>query len=154
MVSLPETVKIFSRISGPPKSSCFPGGRRLPQIPRSGARHPGPSFAQAGIARTATEHEGLMARNMMSDHTCSGRPLPTCKTSIVVTATILTLFKANTKEITKEVAQPNIEASTTILVLHVSNGRSEHMWLDTMFLAINVHHFSICSTSCNKVLLL
>ena len=35
--------------------------------------------------------------NMMSNHTCSDRPLPTCKTSIVVTATICTLFKANTQ---------------------------------------------------------
>ena len=42
----------------------------------------------------------------MSNHTCSDRPLPTCKTSIVVTATIFTLFKANTKETTKEVARP------------------------------------------------
>ena len=42
----------------------------------------------------------------MSDHTCSDPPLPTCKTSIVVTATIFTLFKANTKETTKEVARP------------------------------------------------
>ena len=33
--------------------------------------------------------------NMMSNHTCSDRPFPTCKTSIVVTATIFTLFKAN-----------------------------------------------------------
>ena len=32
----------------------------------------------------------------MSNHTCSDRPLPTCKTSIVVTATIFTVFKADT----------------------------------------------------------
>ena len=71
----------------------------------------------------------------MSNHTCSDRPLPTCKTSI---ATIFTLFKANTKETTKEVARRrhlcilalntvNIVAVTTIIVLHVGNGRSEHM---------------------------
>ena len=41
-----------------------------------------------------------------SDHTCSDRPLPTCKTSFVVTATIFAPFKANTKETTKEVARP------------------------------------------------
>ena len=52
----------------------------------------------------------------MSNHTCSDRPLPTCKTSIVVTATIFTLFKANiqrwrpaaaaTKEVTRPSAAP------------------------------------------------
>ena len=41
-----------------------------------------------------------------SNHTCSDRPLPTCNTSIVVTATIFTPFKPNTKETTKEVARP------------------------------------------------
>ena len=46
-------------------------------------------------ARTAREHEALMVRNMMSNHTCSDRPLSTCKASIVVTATIFSLFKAN-----------------------------------------------------------
>ena len=54
-------------------------------------------------------------------------------------AIIITLFKANTKEATKKVARPkaapplfilalnkvNIVAVTTILVLHVGNGRSE-----------------------------
>ena len=91
--------------------------------------------AQSRMARTAREHEALMARNMMSNHTCSDRPLPTCKASIVVTGTIFTLFKANTKETTKEVARPNIlalnrvniVAVTTILVLHVGNGLSEHV---------------------------
>ena len=95
----------------------------------------------------------------MSDHTCSDRPSPTCKTSIVVTATIFTLFKANTKETTKEVARPeaapplllwrpqaatfvqalnrvNIVAVTTILVFHVGNGRFEHVRLDIMFRAV------------------
>ena len=54
--------------------------------------------------------------------------------TIVVTATTFTLFKANTKETTKEVAPPciglnmvNITAVTTILALHVGNGRSEHV---------------------------
>ena len=47
-----------------------------------------------------------LARNMMSNHTCSDRPLPTRKTSIVVIATIFTLFKTNTKETAKEVARP------------------------------------------------
>ena len=56
---------------------------------------PNPPCAQARMARTAREHKALMARNMMSHHTCSHRPSPTCKTSIVVTATIFTLFKAN-----------------------------------------------------------
>ena len=59
----------------------------------------------------------------------SDRPLPTYKTSIVVTVTIFTSFKANTKETTKEVARPkvNIVAVTTILVVHVGNGQSEHV---------------------------
>ena len=54
--------------------------------------------AQSRMARTARDHEPLMARNMMSNHTCSERPLPKCKASIVVAATIFTVFKANTKE--------------------------------------------------------
>ena len=78
----------------------------------------------------------------MSNHICSDRPLPARKTIIVIAATILTLFKANTKEGTKEVARlaadtttfcilalnkVSIIAITTILVLHVGNGRSEHV---------------------------
>ena len=78
----------------------------------------------------------------MSNHTCSDRPLPlpTCRTSIVVTATIFTLFTANTKETTKRggaaegrhlcisaLNNVNIVAATTILVLHVGNSRSEHV---------------------------
>ena len=42
----------------------------------------------------------------MSNHTCSDTPLLTCTTSIVVTATIFALFKANTQDITKEVTRP------------------------------------------------
>ena len=76
----------------------------------------------------------------MSDHTCSDRPLPTCKASIVVIATIFTLFDANTKETTKEVVaaegrhlcilalnRVTIVAVTTMLVLHVGNGRPEQV---------------------------
>ena len=44
-----------------------------------------------------------MARNMISNHICSDRPLPTCKTSIVVTAKIFAVFNADEKETTKEV---------------------------------------------------
>ena len=62
---------------------------------RGSAGPPDSPCAPARIARTAREHEALMARNMMSNHTCSDRPLPTCKTSIVVTATMIILFKAN-----------------------------------------------------------
>ena len=72
--------------------------------------------------------------NIMSNHTCSDRPLRTCKACIVVTATIFTLFKANTKEATKEVARPslalnkvNVVAVTNILGAHVGNGLSEHV---------------------------
>ena len=35
----------------------------------------------------------------------------------------------------------NIVAITTILALHVGNGRSKHVRLDIMFLGINVHMF-------------
>ena len=48
---------------------------------------PNRACAQSRMARTAREHEALMARNMMSNYTCSDRPLPTCKGSVVVTAT-------------------------------------------------------------------
>ena len=54
---------------------------------------PNPPCAQSRMARTAREHESLMARHMMSNHSCSARPLPTCKASIVVTATMFTIFK-------------------------------------------------------------
>ena len=86
------------------------GGPAAPQIPPASPGKPkapldlcpqGPPdclCAQARSARTAREHEALMAKSMMSIHTWSGRPLPTWKTSIVVTATIFILFKANTKE--------------------------------------------------------
>ena len=67
-----------------------------------------------------------------------------------MTATIFTLFKAKTKESTKEVAAEgrhfcmlalnnvNIVELTRILVLHVGYGRSEHVALDIMFIG-NVH---------------
>ena len=57
----------------------------------------------------------------------------------MVTATIVTLFKANTKETSFVVAaegrdlrisalnKVNIVAITTILALHVGKGRSEHV---------------------------
>ena len=51
------------------------------------------------MARTARQHEVQMARNMMSNYT-------DMQDSIVVTATTFTLFKANTKETTKELARP------------------------------------------------
>ena len=38
---------------------------------------PNPPCAQSRMARTAREHEALMARNMMSNHTCSDRPKAT-----------------------------------------------------------------------------
>ena len=89
------------------------GGRKLPQNPRSRGQGPPDLLrAQARIARTAREHEA-MARNMMSTHTCSDRPFPTCKTSIMVTATIFTVFKADTKETTRELARP--KAATPLL---------------------------------------
>ena len=76
---------------------------------------------------------------MISDHTCADRPLPTCKTSIVVAAAIFTLFKANTQRWWPLAAtsfvvsfvlafnKVNIVALTTMLVLHVGNGRSDHV---------------------------
>ena len=78
----------------------------------------------------------------MSNHTCSDRPLPTCKASNVVIAAIFAFFKTSLQRwrplaaITKEVARPmaaplllvsfvlalnrvNVVAVTTILVLYV-----------------------------------
>ena len=99
---------------------------------------PNAPCAQSRMARTAREHEALMARNVMSNHTCSDRTLPTCKASIVVTATIFILFEANTKDSFVVAAEGrhlrilalnrvNIVAVTTILAFHVGNGRSEHV---------------------------
>ena len=84
------------------------GGLRPPNLPASmgEAKAPRAPWAQARIARTATEHETIMVRNMMSNHTCSDRPLPTCKTRIVVIAIIFTLFTANAEDTTKEVVRP------------------------------------------------
>ena len=69
----------------------------------------------------------------MSNHTCSDRPLPICKTSIVVIATIFTLFKANIQggatfgratsfvvSFALALNRMNIVAITTILVLHIA----------------------------------
>ena len=101
----------------------------------------------------------FMARNMMANYTCLGRPLPTCKTSIVRTAAIFSLFKANIQSwrlsaaTTKEVARlrpphifcgflcvgfnkVNTIAVASMLVLHVGNGLFQHVRLDIMFLAI------------------
>ena len=77
--------------------------RSPPQTPRPEPKAPyNLPCAQAHIARTAKEHEALMARDMTSNHTCSDRPLPTCRTSIVVTATMFTSFNVDTKETTKK----------------------------------------------------
>ena len=77
-----------------------------------------------GHARTAAEHEALMAKKMMST--------PTCETSIVLNATIFTFFKATTKvaafgrhhtvfvvAFVEALNRVNIVAVTTILGLHV-----------------------------------
>ena len=59
------------------------GGLRTPDpLQYQGAVPPGPP----AIPLMAREHEARLARNVISNHTCSDRPLPTCKTSIVVTA--------------------------------------------------------------------
>ena len=92
------------------------------------------------MARAAREHEALMARNMMSNHTFSDRPLPTCKASILVTANRFTYsqpiyeggatFGRATSFVVSFVLalkKVNIVAVTTILVLHVENVRSEHV---------------------------
>ena len=67
------------------------GCLRLPSPP-AGPRPPRPiqTPPPRGAAR---EHEAIMVRKMMSNHTCSNRPLPTCKTSIVVTAKLNNSFQ-------------------------------------------------------------
>ena len=75
----------------PPNPPASLGRPNVPPDASPGRQGPtDPPCAQARIARTAGEHEAIMVRNMMSNHTCSDRPLPTCKTSIVVVATIFT----------------------------------------------------------------
>ena len=77
---------------------------------------------------TAREHEALMARNMMSNHIdMQDKYCGDCYD--------IHSIQNIKKETTKEVAQlcilalnkVNIVSSTTILVLHVGNGRSEHV---------------------------
>ena len=78
----------------------------------------------------------------MSNHTCSDRPLPKCKISIVVTATIFTLFKANIRRPRHlfccggrrpppsyiGLNRINIGAVTTVLALSVMVGLSMCDW--------------------------
>ena len=85
--------------------------------------------ALGGLAlNAAREHEAPMARNMMSNHTCLDRPLPTYKASIAVTATIFIIFKAKGRHLCiLALNRVNIVAVNTILALHVDDGRSEHV---------------------------
>ena len=78
-----------------------------------GAARPGPLKSRGlrpldpiAIPLMAREHEARLTRNTISNRTFSDRPLPTCKRSVVVTATIFTSSKANKKETTVEVARP------------------------------------------------
>ena len=94
----------------------------------------------------------------MSNHTCSDRPLPTCKTSIVVTATIFTLYKANIQRwrpaaaTTKEVPRPSAAPLLLWFPLYwlwigwISQQSPQYLscmsvWLDIMFLAIRASFF-------------
>ena len=139
------------------------GGLPPPLHPPPGGKAPGPPGRFAPVRHPGSIHESSwLDYNVFwtavpplghghADHPsnqASVRPtvrrpgLPTYKTSIVLTATIFTLFKATTKETTKEVARPeaappllwwrpqaatfvvalnrvNIVAVNTILVLYV-----------------------------------
>ena len=88
-----------------------------------------------------------MARNMMPNHTCSDRPLPTCKTSIVVFCYDIYLIQSQYTKVAQHkrggaalsratsfvvsfvlaLNKINIVAVTTMLVFHVGNGRSDHV---------------------------
>ena len=124
-----------------------------PGLPPGWQGAPDPPCAQARMARIAREHEARLARNMISNHMfratitdmqdkycgncCNiyliqsqhkgihkrGGAVEGRATSFVVAAAgrhlcILALNKVNIV---------NIIAATTILVLHVGNGRSEHV---------------------------
>ena len=85
--------------------------------------------------------------NMMSNHTCSDRPLPSYKTSIVVTASIFTLFKANTKETKQEVARPK---AASPLLRWRPQAASHVLWWRPQALAflhggvVRLHHLIMC----------
>ena len=75
------------------------GGPAAPQTPLLSWGAEAPTWPPPARKRALPERRG----NMMSNHTCSDRLLPTCKTTIVVIATIFTLLKVNAKQTTKEV---------------------------------------------------
>ena len=75
----------------------------------------------ACIARTAREHEALMARTMMSNHTDMQDKYCGCCYDIHV------LVAAGRHLCILALNRVNIVAVTTILVVHVGSGRSEHM---------------------------
>ena len=166
------------------RSLFFPracaGGLPPPLHPPPGGKAPGPPGRFAPVRHPGSIHESSWLdynvfwtavpplghghvdhpSNQASVRPTVRRPgLPTYKTSIVLTATIFTLFKATTKvaacgrhhkrggaafgRATSFVVSfvlalngVNIVAVATILVFHVGNGRSEHVRLDIMFRAV------------------
>ena len=100
---------------------------------RPGVNAPNPRYAQARSDRTAREHEARLARNMMSNHTDMQDKY--CGHCYDIHP-ILSQYKGNHKRggaaegrhlCILALNRVNIVAVTTILVLHVGNGRSEHV---------------------------
>ena len=100
---------------------------------RPGVNAPNPRYAQARSDRTAREHEARLARNMMSNHTdmqdkyCGHcydiYPIQSQYTKVAAFGRATSFVVSFVLALNKV----NIVAVTTILVVHVGNGRSEHV---------------------------
>ena len=105
------------RIGGPeaPQTSLLPWGRE--GLPRPGGKARKRALSERrGIMKLKSRGIWSPITHVQSLHTCPDRPIPKCKTSIVVTATIIALFKANTEDTTEEVARA-AEGRATSFVL-------------------------------------
>ena len=114
-------------------------GLRPPNLPASLGGE-GPLRLSARGARPR-EHEPVMARWCPITHVQTDNWRYARQVYIVVTATMFTFEGRHLCLLALN--KINMVAVTTILVLHVGNGRTEHVWLDIMFLALIVHDFQV-----------
>mgnify|MGYP001489336735 CR=1 FL=1 len=97
----------------PPPNPLLPWGGEGPPDPPPGQGLPDPPCAQARMVRTAREHEVIMARNMMSNHTDMQDTY--CGYSNVTHPT-QSQYKGKQKEVTR----PYVPATSSVVA---ANGR-------------------------------
>ena len=127
---------LISELGGVPPPQTPPaslgGAKALPDPPPGGQGPPDPPCAQARMVRTAREHEFLMARNMMSNHTdmqdkyCGPsndiNPIQRWRPLAATTEEVPRPYGRGTSSVVSFVLalnRVNVVAVTTILVLHV-----------------------------------